>query len=191
MSKAPKKRRSPLTRRHTHALGLIVTRWAILEDMLRWGIVRLFFKEEIGGFIVTGQMEYRHKRDIFRAWISVLQDAPAIKELASILDEIERLSKIRLLAAHRMWVRGRKPGAIKPMSFESRGNVRMRGHDHNEPNFTAEQLEAEAKAIERAYGRFTAWIDAVAPIPAPVRPKIKRRSTKERAAASPAADPPK
>ncbi len=109
--------------------------------------------------IVAAQMDYRHRRDALAAYAGILPDGPAKAELQYILIEIERLVKIRDIAAHGTWVKGRKRGTIKPLAFRARGgSVRLRGHVHNEPNYSAETLETAAADMARLYVRLRGFL---------------------------------
>ena len=67
------------------------------------------------------------------------------------IKEIERLNKIRSVVAHSYWVEGSKKDAIKPVGIKKRGKslFQYMGLDHNEKEWTADELNKEAEAIMR------------------------------------------
>lgn len=157
----PRKKRRLLTHAHLMAIGRVVTEWAMVEDLMGLAVGALLCGNSSASdrYIVTGQMDYRHRRDALLAFCDRLMAGPARDELTAIMREVERLVKIRDIAAHGTWVAGRKRGAIKPLSFRARGgSVKLRGHIDNEPNHTAASLAADADAIGQLYIRFSRFL---------------------------------
>jgi hypothetical protein len=109
-------------------------------------------------YIVTGQMDYRHRRDALLAFSAQLADGPAKTELTEIMRECERLVKIRDMVAHSPWTKGKASDSIKPFTFRARGSLKLRGHLDNEPDYTAASLTAEAQAIGRLYLRLLGFL---------------------------------
>jgi hypothetical protein len=137
-------------------------------------------------------MDYRHKRDALIAYESIMPDGLAKTELTAINKDIDRLVKIREIAAHGLWVKGRKRGSIKPLSFRARGPIRIRGHTDNEPNYSASSLESGALEMRDLHGRLLSFLhkagrDPFADVRKPRTRKI--RSTSIRTSSSKAANP--
>jgi len=110
--------------------------------------------------IVTAQMDYRHRRDALNAFCIALADSPSRTALKDVMTDIEIYAKKRDVAAHAMWTKGRKPGTIKPLQFRARGGtIKTRGHHHNEPEYTAEDMETDAAAIRKLYSRLRVCLD--------------------------------
>jgi hypothetical protein len=148
---------------HLVAIGNIVVNWAAVEDLLNVVIIQMFMKTGYLGRIVLAQMDYRDKRNILLALVSRMPDENPLKQkLETLLPKLHTAHGMRSIVAHAFWTKGRKLGAIKPMRFEARGSIKMSGHHHNEPNYTAKSLSQEAEKIGLLYKEVNDLIDWVA-----------------------------
>ena len=69
-----------------------------------------------------------------------------------MLDRVGDKSVLRNNVAHTSWRKGRRPGSIKPLVVKAKGKLFLLGAHHNEKDWTAEELNAEADEIlDRAF----------------------------------------
>jgi hypothetical protein len=184
-----RRRRRLLTNAHLLAIGKVVTEWAMVEDLLGITVGALLCgnASHVDRYILLSQMDYRHRRDALLAYCELLSLGTAKDELTEIMREVERLVKIRDIAAHGTWVAGRKRGSIKPLSFRARGgSVKLRGHLDNEPNHTGASLTANADEIARLYVRLTRFLRGTGRnVFLAAAPQVaNKRSTRSRTSAS-------
>jgi hypothetical protein len=151
---------SRASHRHLIAIGNIIVNWAAVEDLLDNIIIQLFLMDRFLGRIIVAQLDYRDKRNMLLAFMESLADGVPLKgRLNGLLPKLHTAHGIRSIVAHSFWTKGRKPGSIKPMRFEARGSIKMSGHHHNEPNYTARSLTKEAEKIGILYGELNGLID--------------------------------
>jgi hypothetical protein len=180
-----------LTRAHLTSIGMVVSYWAFLEDLMGLAVGALLCgnARHVERQIVAAQMDYRHRRDALMAFCDILPEGAAKQELADIMRGIETHAKIRDLAAHTIWTKGRQRGAVKPLTFRARGgSVKLRGHLHNEPNHTAASFEQAALGIFDLYARLTDFVGKAGrelfPTPAEAPKTANRRVTRSRTSGS-------
>ena len=68
-----------------------------------------------------------------------------IEELEKLMDRVRKARGLRDQIAHCTWTAGTKPGKIKPLAMSARTVLKMLGIKHNEKQWTAGELNAEAK----------------------------------------------
>jgi hypothetical protein len=103
------------------------------------------------------------------------------------MDRAKPAFALRNDIAHNVWRKGRRAGAIKPMSMSARGALKLLGSEHNEREWTAPQLKAEAQKIHELgvdLAKFMRRYELVSlPEKPPSRPAVAprpRRDTRHR-----------
>jgi hypothetical protein len=111
----------------------------------------------------------KDKRDYILAMAKVSNWPPyASKGLDDLMDRAKSIFALRNDIAHCSWKKGRRAGTIKPISLSARGVLKVLGSEHNEREWTANQLFAEATRIHQ-FGlelvEFMKRYDLVPPLP--------------------------
>jgi hypothetical protein len=152
-----------LLREHVDAIGMVVTKWAMVEEMLGFAVSALMCDEiHVYRGIIIAQMDYRHRRDALKAYHSTPDDTAQTKStLGGLIKETERLVKIRDLCSHSIWMRGRKADHIKPFGIKARGPVKFLGDHHNEPEYHSNDFYFAALEMSILYGEGEEFLDSV------------------------------
>jgi hypothetical protein len=139
---------------HLRAFGQYITSYAHLEHTLHFVIAGLMGKDVPSVGILTSDMSSRQKFDAALAFVSYHGGDPdgpnayrRLIKLERLLEHAKTYSSLRNHIAHSYWKKGRKPGEIKPMSSSARGQIKVLGQDHNEKNYTAEEISQKADEI--------------------------------------------
>jgi hypothetical protein len=73
----------------------------------------------------------------------------AIDGLEKLMDRTDKAHGLRNQIAHCTWTPGTRPGTIKPMVMSAqRKALKMLGIEHNEKQWTADELKAEVKRYQ-------------------------------------------
>jgi hypothetical protein len=96
--------------------------------------------------------------DLRRVIKSVAKQKPlpqdSLQELVNLVGESKAFGSLRNHIAHAYWAPGTRPNAIRPIGLDIRSeNARLYGHDDSEPDYTAQEIEAKADALERLAAR--------------------------------------
>jgi hypothetical protein len=138
-----------MTRDHFAGFGMVITMTCHLDDLLDHIIVAMT-KAEITIAPLLSLLNVNEKRDYIVALAGVAAWPPyAIDGLTRLMKRTEEAFKLRNDIAHNVWRKGRRPGTIKPISIRARRTLKMLGSGHNEREWTAAQLEAEARKFHQ------------------------------------------
>lgn len=151
---------SAVTLEHAIQFGFIINIFAKIEMQMQITAAGILDTDLGTALILMGDTHYRQKQTTLRNLHATRGiDGYPNQQLIEILDEVSELSKLRNHIAHATWVAGRKPGSIKPMGMVLRGGKpRPYGHNQNEKNYTAADLEAPARRLEAISKRFTKFL---------------------------------
>jgi hypothetical protein len=148
-SKSPDSGFGHMTRDHYAGFGMIMHLTSMIDGALDQIIVSMTRTATQPAFYpILTFLSNKDKRDYITAMAKVSRWPPyAIKGIADIMDRVKTAASLRNDIAHCVWKPGRRKGAIKPVSLSARGVLKALGSDHNEREWTADQLMAEAKRI--------------------------------------------
>lgn len=147
-----KKEFYPVTKEHALWFGMLISEFAHFEGRMHVAAAGILNTDLGTATILLGDMNIRQKIQTLRHLNSTIGVHGKVNmEIKEALEEARKLSKLRGLIAHATWTTGRRPKSIKPMTLQLRGDVpKPRGHDHNEPDYTPDDLESEARRLNCA-----------------------------------------
>jgi len=170
-----------ITRDHYAGFGMIVHLTSTIDSSLDQIIVAMTQTGAQPAFYpLLTFLNNKDKRDYITAMAKVSRWPPyAVKGLADLMERVKTAFALRNDIAHCVWKPGRKRGAIKPISLSARGVIKALRSDHNEREWTAEQLIAEASRIHQLgielahfmvrYELVPTFPDKPPPTPRPIR----------------------
>jgi hypothetical protein len=158
---------------HATCFGYIIAVFARIETNMMTCAAGILDTDLASAYILMADTHYRQKRQTLTHLNATLGVNGRIsEELTAILDDVHKYSRLRNWIAHSPWVKGNRPGSIKPMQLILRGEtLKPLGHWHNEQSYTADDLKDELYALEDVSNRFAAFLDSSG-LKAKVRAKI-------------------
>jgi hypothetical protein len=178
-----------MTQEHYTGFGVVVHLISHLDALLDQIIIAMTKSAAQPTFYpLLTFLSAKDKRDYIVAIAKVASWPPyAIKGMVDLMERAKSAFTLRNDIAHCVWRAGRRKGAIKPMLMSARGAVKLLGSDHNEREWTALELMAEAQkiyqvgidlgAFMRSYGLFPTFPETP---PSPPRPTQNRKTDKPR-----------
>lgn len=169
-----------MTPEHYAAFGMIVTMASHIDSLLDQIIVAMTQSANKPAFYpLLTFLSAKDKRDYIEAMAGVSTWPPyAIKGIVQLMGRAKNVFSFRNDVAHLVWRKGRKLGTIKPMSLSARSVLKVLGHEHNEREWTAAQLKAEAHKMRELgldLAKFMTRYGLVAlPEKPPPRPPVTR-----------------
>ena len=151
----------PITPEYAVQFGFIISLFAKIELNMQTAAAGILEIDLGTAIILMGDINYNQKRQTLRH----LNTTIGIKgyksnELASLLDDLHKQSKLRNRVAHATWTEGHRPNSIKPMQLIlRREEPKPLGYDHNEPDFTVEDLANEVKKLAEIDHRFVTFLN--------------------------------
>jgi hypothetical protein len=138
-----------LSREHYAGFGMVITMTCHLDGLLDQIIVAMTKSANEPAFYpLLTFLGANNKRDYIKAMAKVSKWPPyAIEGLSDLMDRTKSAFAVRNDIAHCTWKPGRRKGSIKPIFLSARGVLKVLGSGHNEREWTAAQLEAEARKI--------------------------------------------
>ncbi len=129
--------------------GVIISEFARFESQLYLAVAGILDTDLGTGLILLGDMGLRQKIQTVRHLNSTLGIKGRVNPvIEDALEEAKNLSKLRNWIAHNTWEKGRREGTIKPVIIGLRGEeIKLRGHEHNEPDFSLDYFKEEARKI--------------------------------------------
>ena len=102
-----------------------------------------------GKFAVLPLLTYlgnKDKRDYILAMFDATMPPSASKKDAQkLMKRTGSAASLRNDVTHCAWIKGRKEGSIKPTKIQARQVLKVLGIEHNEKEWTAAELQAEAE----------------------------------------------
>lgn len=139
---------SHVSQEHYTAFGRIVHAFARVETILAEAIRCLLKMSTEQAAVSLSQYGYEQLRGLLQAMI---EEASAPKnhkeEFLDLIAAIHKKAPLRNNVAHSVWRAGRKDKTIKPFVLKMKGKMFVLGTHHNEKDWTAEELHAEADDI--------------------------------------------
>lgn len=152
--------RKHMTDAHYTAFGRIVQAFVSVETMYAHLAERILGIETHASALVFAAYGYDALKNLLQAVISESNQPDDEKKVAlKLIEKVQDKSRLRNNVAHNSWKPGRRPGSIKPMVLRTKGAFLILGIEHNEKDWTAKELSAEADEIlERGFlvGQFFA-----------------------------------
>ena len=144
---------------HFVGFGMIVQQFAQIDALLEEAIRDMLnLQIEQSGFLMP-ELRHEQKRNIFLAVLDSVNVNPERKAaVQKLIEEIVTKSRLRNHVAHSIWMRGRKPGNIKPISLTVKAKIKALGVHHNEKEYSAQDLMNEAYDISRIYQELHAFL---------------------------------
>ena len=138
-----------MTDDHYAGIGMVITMTCHLDGLLDQIIVAMTKSTNEPAFYpILTFLSAKDKRDYIEAMAGISTwPQYLIKGLKDLMDRAKPAFALRNDIAHNVWRKGQRAGAIKPMSMSARGALKLRGSEHNEREWTASQLKAEAQKI--------------------------------------------
>jgi hypothetical protein len=172
-----------MSRDHFAAFGMIVTMTSHLDALFDQIIVAMTESANKPAFYpILTFLSAKDKRDYIQAMARISTWPPyAIDGIMRLMDRAKTVFSLRNDVAHLVWRKGRKPGTIKPMSLSARSVLKVLGSEHNEREWTAAQLEAEAHKIHELGLELARFMDRYGLVALPEKPPPRsRRADKPR-----------
>lgn len=147
---------SPITSEHAKCFGFIITIFAQIELQMQVAVAGILGTDLATAVIMFDEMGYRLKDQTLRHLNTTVGiDGLVSGELVEILDELKAISKLRHKIAHYRWKAGRKPNSIKIIHMYLRKDEPTPvGHQHNEKEYSLDEIRAETKKIDKIQRRF-------------------------------------
>ena len=141
-----------ITDDHFKAFGRIVQAFVTVEILYAHLIEAILKIDKASSALVFAPYGYDGYKNLLKAIVSESSSSKEDQaEIFKLIDKVNDKSALRNNIAHCSWKPGRRAGSIKPMVLKTRGSVFILGIEHNEKDWTAEELNAEADQIlERA-----------------------------------------
>jgi hypothetical protein len=138
-----------ITEEHYTGFGMIVHMCSHIDAMIDRIIVSMNKSHALPQFYpLLTFLSSRDKRDYVIALAKISTLPPwAVNGLETFMDRAKTAFALRNDVAHNLWRRGRRKGTIKPTVLSARGVLKILGISHNEREWTASQLIAEAQKI--------------------------------------------
>ena len=138
-----------ITPAHYTGFGMIVNMVAELDTLLDEMILAMLNNKSLFALPLLTFLSIKDKRDYIIA-ISKESNLPpyAIDGLEKLMKRVKNAASLRNTVAHCGWKKGRGPDTIKPMKLNARETLKMLGIEHNERDWTAKELIAEAKKFQ-------------------------------------------
>jgi hypothetical protein len=134
-----------ITDEHYAAFGRIVNTIADIDGVLD-SIIVAFVQGRHEVLPLLTMLNSKSKIDYIVAMAKESNMSSAvIEELEKLMDRVRKARGLRDQIAHCTWTEGTKPGTIKPLEMRARTVLKMLGIKHNEKQWTAGELNAEAK----------------------------------------------
>ena len=137
-----------LTSEHYRAFGRIVQAFVSVETLYAHIILRVFKIPDDAGAFVMSAYGYDNLKNFIKTMVSEWGASEEDKKACGdLIDGLKTKYKLRNYVAHTPWKPGHRAGSIKPMVIKTRGTLVILGTEHNEKDWTAEELHAEATDI--------------------------------------------
>jgi hypothetical protein len=172
-----------MTQEHYAGFGLVVHLTSHLDALLDQIIVAMTNTANHPTFYpLLTFLSAKDKRDYI---VAIAREAAwppyAIKGMVDLMGRTKSAFSLRNDIAHCVWRPGRRKGAIKPMQMSARSVVKLLGSDHNEREWTASQLIAEAHKIYQVGIDLGAFMRSYGLFPTlPEKPPSQPRATPDR-----------
>jgi hypothetical protein len=133
-----------ITNEHYAAFGRIINTIADIDGMLDTIIVAMVQ----GGLQVLPLLTMLNSKSKIDYIVAIGDESNmspnSIDELKKLMCRVRKAHGLRNRIAHCTWMQGTKPGTIKPLEMRARSALKMLGIEHNEKQWTAGALNAEA-----------------------------------------------
>lgn len=148
---------------HAVCFGWIINIFAKIEFNMQVAAAAILGSDLGTAVILMGDMNYRQKRQTLSHLNQTVGiDGVVIAEITQFLDGAHRYSKLRNLIAHSIWTNGQRKDSIKPLGLVLRrdGPPKPIGHDHNEQDYTPEDLRKAANSLEETARTFSRFLES-------------------------------
>lgn len=134
------------------AFGRIIQAFVSVETVYAHLLEAILKIEKPSAPLVFAAYGYDALKNLLKAVITESNQPEAeIAECIKLIDKVHDKSFLRNNIAHNSWKPGHRAGSIKPLVLRTRGSMFILGIEHNEKDWLAKELHAEADAIlERA-----------------------------------------
>lgn len=144
---------------HLTEFGGIIHIFAKLEFLVQATTAGLVGVDLLTVLAFTSDLNYRAKKDCVLN-LARIKRPDVVLELETLLDAIDKKAKLRNFVGHSIWCAGKRPGAIKPIGLQVRGGTpKLIGVNHNEKEWTAQDLRKEAAELEMLHSQFRSFLD--------------------------------
>ncbi len=137
-----------LTKEHLIAIGKITTEFAFIDLMLNVKIWNLISSKQQMGEMITADLSFAQKRDLFRALYlhKHKPDSKKLSNLDKLVKRIEQAGKERNKITHSIWISGenQKPFTISRIKSTVK---RKSGFERKIEDMSAEDLEKIADSF--------------------------------------------
>jgi hypothetical protein len=133
---------------HYKAFGRIIQAFVKVEIWYALLLERILKIESASASLMFAAYSYDSLKNLLKAVITESSIPEADRaEGIKYVDKVNDKATLRNNVAHNAWKPGRKDGNIKPMVLKTKGSVFILGTEHNEKEWTAAELDAEADEI--------------------------------------------
>jgi hypothetical protein len=179
-----------MSREHYAGFGMVITMTCHLDGLLDQIIIAMTKSTNEPAFYpILTFLSAKDKRDYIVAMAGVSTWPPyAIDGLTRLMARAKKALDLRNSIAHNIWRRGRRVGTIKPMSMSARGGLKLLGSEQNEREWTAPQLEAEARKIHQLGMDLAEFMKRYGLVSLPEKPPSRPHVTRNRKRDTPLRD---
>jgi hypothetical protein len=139
----------PITDDHYTAFGMIVHIVAEIDGLLDQIIITMVR----GELTILPLLTFVGTKDKMGYIVAIAKESNlspiAINGLEGLIKRAGKVHSLRNQIAHGGWIAGQRPGTIKPMTIYARETLKLLGIEHNEKQWTADELKAEATRYKR------------------------------------------
>lgn len=137
-----------ISRDHNAAFGRIVQAFVTAQVVYQHVLEKTFRLDTAVAALMFSAYGYDQTKNLLKATISESGLPESERKLGiSLIDKVNDKAALRNNIAHCSWKPGQKPGTLRPMVMKTRGSVFILGIEHNEKEWAADELHAEADEI--------------------------------------------
>lgn len=140
-----------LSEAHIKAFGSLTYQYAQVEANLQKCLAGMLNINPKVAIIVSAPYRMVDLRKVVKCVAKEMDwpDETTLEKLMQIVGDSKPASQLRNYIAHSQWVDGKRPRSIKPIGMDIRNeNTRLYGHDDEERDWTAEEIEEEAAKLD-------------------------------------------
>jgi hypothetical protein len=131
---------------HYHAFGRIAQAFVGCEVLYGHIIARITNSDDGNTFFLLSGTSYDGRRQLIKTIINELPE-PHKTVGSDLVEKINDKAVLRNNVAHNGWMKGKRAESIKPIVMKAKGRLITLGISHNEKDWLAAELHAEADEI--------------------------------------------
>lgn len=147
---------------HMTAFGAIIQWFARIECLMQGAMAGIVGMNTAETMMLTATMGYSAKKDTLQSLLKLPHPFKAhVERINWFLGEVHKYNGLRNYIAHSMWIEGKRPDSIKPMSVIVRGGSgKYLGIDEEERDYLFEELIVIADELSARHDEFQKFLRA-------------------------------